>query len=1003
MSGQAQLLPGTLDLLILKAVSLGPLHGYGILLRIGQISAQALLIEQGALYPALFRLVRQGLLRANWGTSDNNRRAKFYELTHCRTQAAAGRNRRMEPPGRGHRVRPGCRTRGIVKLPAYFRSLVANLFQRSRVEDDMEEELRSHVHHRADDLERSGLNRAAAERRARIEFGGRQRFKEEVRDQLSGNFLETLMQDVRYSLRVLRKAPGFTLVAVATLALAIGANGVVFAVLNAVILRPLNVPQAQSLYGVEYGGNRMSPYSYPDYLDLRDRNRSFDGLAAFGIDQAGLDTGGSPARVWVEEVSGNFFDALGIQPYLGRLIHGSDEQGPNSAPYIVLPYAYWQTHFQSDRGVVGRTVQLNKHPFTIVGVTPPGFHGTVLFFSADLFVPIVNHEQVAPSNLLGANVLKKRGSRWIFTVLGHLKTGVTPPQAVADLNSIGAYLDKIDPREHGEMTFRLSRPSLLGDFLGRPARAFVTALMLLAGLILLAACANLGTLFAARAADRSREIALRMALGSSRNRVLRQVFTEAMLISLIGGAAGLAGAILLLRWMSMWQPLPRVPMNLPVSPDGNVYLVALLLSLASGLLFGAVPVRQILRTDPYEIVKSGSISMGRRRVTARDLLLVVQIAICAVLVTASLVAVRGLGRSLQGNFGFEPRNALLVNAGMSMGGYASDQVQAVQKRMLDALRAIPGIASVGLIDKTPLNGDWTGTNVFTDETTDLRPANAAAETFMYSISPEYFRAAHTRLLSGRTFSWHDDNDYPRVAIVNRLFANKVFGSTTKALGRSFKRSDGTRIQVVGIVEDGKYENLTEDPKPAMFLSFLQSPPTSDAWLVIRSNRDAGQLAAAIRSALRVVDPALPLYLQTWNEGMGLVLFPARIATVSLGVLGMLGAMLSITGIFGMAAYSVSKRLKELGIRIAIGAQRKEVLEAALGRAFRLLAVGSVSGLLLGIAASRVLSAIVYQATPRDPLVLGTVVAAMLLLGLVATWIPAQRALSIDPLKLLREE
>ncbi len=500
-----------------------------------------------------------------------------------------------------------------MKLLAYFRSLAAKFLHRSQTEADLNEELRSHIQHRADDLERSGLARAEAERRARIEFGGHERYKEESYEALGGNFIETLMQDMRYSLRVLRKSPGFTLVAVFTLALAIGANAVVFGVLNALILRPLNVPRAESLYGVEYGGNRMSPYSYLDYLDLRDRNRSFDGLAAYGIDQAGLDTGSGPTRVWADDVSGNYFDVLGIQPYLGRVIHGSDEQGPNSAPYIVLTYAYWQTHFQGDRGVVGRVVQLNKHPFTVVGVTPPGFHGTVLFFSPDLFVPIVNHEQVAPSNLLGANVMEKRGSRWILSVIGHLKTGVSRPQAVADLNSIGAYLDKIYPREHGEMMFKLSRPSLFGDFLGRPARAFVTALMLLAGLILLAACANLGTLFAARAADRSREVALRMALGSSRSRVLRQVFTEALLISLAGGAAGLAGSIVLLRWLSAWQPAPRFPFLVAVIPDASVYIVALLLTLASGFLFGAVPVRQILRTDPYEIVKSGSIWMGRRR------------------------------------------------------------------------------------------------------------------------------------------------------------------------------------------------------------------------------------------------------------------------------------------------------------------------------------------------------------------------------------------------------
>ena len=385
-----------------------------------------------------------------------------------------------------------------------------------------------------------------------------------------------------------------------TLALAIGANAVVFSITNAFILRPLNVPNAQSLYALwRQPDNNMSE-SYPDYLDLRDRNHSFDGLVAYNITEAGLDTGQNPSRSWVEEASGNYFDALGLQPYLGHFFHASDEHGPNSAPYIVLTYAYWHTHFQDDRGVVGRRVQVDKHPFTILGVAPPEFHGTLLFFHPDFFVPIVNHEQI------DANDLNARGDRWVFMPMGHLKAGVTPAQAIADLNSIGADLEKSYPKDDGKVTFTLARPSLYGDYVGRPVREFLTGLMLLAGPILLAACANLGSQFAARAADRSREVALRLALGSSRKRILRGLFTEAVLISLVGGAVGLWGSIVLLRGLSVWQPFPRWPVHLSVTPDAHVYGVALLLALASGFLFGAVPVRQVLRTNPYEVVKSGS-------------------------------------------------------------------------------------------------------------------------------------------------------------------------------------------------------------------------------------------------------------------------------------------------------------------------------------------------------------------------------------------------------------
>jgi predicted permease len=346
-----------------------------------------------------------------------------------------------------------------------------------------------------------------------------------------------LRQDVLFSLRLLRKSPGFAITAIVTLALGIGANAVVFSVMNALILHPLNVPDADSLYCVWRPDPNTAALSYPNYLDLRDRNRSFDGLAAYTGSQVGMDTGNDPTRVWIYESSGNYFDALRIQPYLGRFFHGSDEHGPNSAPYIVLSHTYWRNRFQGDREVVGRVVQLNKHPFTILGVAPPEFHGTLVFFSPDLFVPLVNQEQ-----LDGENNLNARNKPWVFMVMGHLKKGVTPVQAVADLNSIGVYLEKSYPKDVAKMTFSLSRPSLYGDFLGRPIRAFMTGLLLLAGLILLAACANLGVLFSARAADRSREVALRLALGSSRNRIVGQLMTEALLISVIGGIVGLLGA-----------------------------------------------------------------------------------------------------------------------------------------------------------------------------------------------------------------------------------------------------------------------------------------------------------------------------------------------------------------------------------------------------------------------------------------------------------------------------
>ena len=876
---------------------------------------------------------------------------------------------------------------------------IADLFTRSRVDREIDLELQSHINMRIDDNLAAGMSAVEARRDALVRFGNPTSTREHVASVDLALRLEGLWFDLRYALRQLRRSPGFAFTAVLTLALAIGANAVVFSVLNSLILRPLNVPQPESLYAIFDHGD--AGQSYPNYLDLRDRNHSFADLAAFNAAEAGLDTGQGPSRAWVYETSGNYFGVLGQEPYLGHFFQPTDERGPNSAPYIVLTYTFWQNHFQGDRGVLGRVVQLNKRPFTIVGVARPGFHGTLLFFNPDFFVPLVNHEQVQ-----GVNVLNKRNKTAIFMTLGHLKAGVTPAQAIADLNSVGAYLEKTYPKDDGKLTVTLGRPNLYGDYIGRPARIFMTGLMMLAGLILLAACANLGSLFAARAADRSREVALRLALGSSRKRILRGLFTEAVLISLAGGAAGLLGSVMLLRALSTWQPFPRWPIHLEVTPDAKVYAVALLLTLVSAFLFGAVPVRQVLGTNPYEVIKSGPTGTlagrGRRRLTLRDVLLVVQIAICGVLVTSSMVAMRGLTHSLHDDFGFALGNRMLLDTDLTMAGYSGDQVPVMQKRMIDVLRAIPGVESVGLADNVPLGDGSFVSNVFADNTADLRPSNALANPYVFKVSSAYFDAAGTPLLSGRAFTLHDDEHTPRVAVVNREFARRLFGSVPQAMGRYYKLPDGSRIQVVGIAEDGKYASLTEDPAPAMFLPILQVP-SAQTYLTVRSNRDPQQLGPAIRSVLRDVDPGLPVEIQTRYNGLDALLFGPRMATITLGVLGVMGAVLSVTGIFGMAAYSVSKRLRELGIRIALGAQKREVLEAALGRPAKLLAFGSAAGLLLGILASRGLGLIVYQATARDPLVLAGVIVAMALLGLVATWIPAYRALSVDPMILLREE
>jgi len=465
----------------------------------------------------------------------------------------------------------------------------------------------------------------------------------------------------------------------------------------------------------------------------------------------------------------------------------------------------------------------------------------------------------------------------------------------------------------------------------------------------------------------------------------------------------MATAIAILRLLSTWRPIPNIPINVPVNPDARTYILALLLAVFSGLLFGLIPVRQMLRTDPWQVIRSGAANVtSARRFTLRDILLGLQIAICAVLVTASLVAVRGLLRSLESSYGVQPQGVMLAKTDLHMAGYTGEQRLQMQKRMLDAAAAIPGVTAAGYADRLPLSIGGGDSDVYSDTTTDYRPTNAAADAQNFQVSPDYFRAAGTRMLAGRTFTMHDEEKTPNVAVVNREFARKLFGSVDKAVGQHFKFWGGQRAEVIGVVEDGKYQTLTEDQQPAMFFSFLQHQ-ASDVWILVRSPRDPQELGTALQRSMRNLDPTLPLEIKTWNREMDSALFAARVATVALGVLGLLGAMLAITGIFGMASYTVSKRLRELGIRIALGANQRKVLGAALGRAFRLLAVGSGAGMILGVLATRVLSSIVYQATPNDPLILGGVVLTMLAVGVLAASIPAQRALAVDPMILLRDE
>jgi predicted permease len=814
--------------------------------------------------------------------------------------------------------------------------------------------------------------------------------------------MHALLQNVRFSLRQLRKSPSFTLTAILTLALGIGANVVVFSVLNALVLRPLNVPHPQNLFQISRKNHGWDTQSYPDYKDYRDRNRTFTGIAAYGFSSAGVSTKPSdgqqstPTQSLGYEVSGNYFDLLGIQPELGRFFHSNDEHGQNSAPFVVLSHGFWHDRLNSDPRAIGSVIYLDKHPFTIVGIAPQSFHGTELLMWPDFWVPMVNEQQ-----LDDWNYLTERGDHHIF-LIGRLKAGVAPQQASDDLNAIARQLAKAYP-EDDILDARLVKPGLMGDGFGGPARSFMVGIMVLALLVLLAACANLASIFAARAADRGRELAIRMAIGAGRWHVLQQLVTESIVVAALGGAVGTFLASFLLQALSHWQPVLQVPIHVVVSPDATVYAVAVLLSLISGVLFGLLPARQIWRIDAAHALKNGSAAFTTfRRLTLRDILLVVQITICTLLVTSSFVALRGMMRSLHASYGFNPQGVTLAEVDMSLAGYTNQRALPLQKRMIEEAAQVPGVLSSGTINRIPLGVSSSDGMVYREDTTDFRDSNSVLDAMSYAISPGYLNAAETHLLAGRDFTWHDDEHSPKVAIVNERFARIMFGNITAALGRHFRLDREHLYEIVGVVEDGRYRTLTEDQRPAMFFALAQVPDNS-AFLVVRAQALRTDIAPALQRIVSGLDSSLPYTIHSWPDSLAFALFPSRAATAALGIMGLLAAMLAVTGIFGMAAYSVSKRMKELGIRIALGAQPMQVLRAALQRPIFLLLGGSIAGLVLGILASGILAHIVYEATPRDPLVLLGVIVTMTLLGLIATWIPARRAQGVDPALLLREE
>jgi predicted permease len=869
--------------------------------------------------------------------------------------------------------------------------------RRKRMMEGLDQDIREHIATETQDNIERGMSPEDSRYAAMRKFGNVTRIKEETREVWTLIWLEQLLQDFRFALRTLRKNPGFALTAVLILALGIAANVIVFGVLQALVLRQLDVPHGDRVMTLQ--PKDAGPFlSYPEMRDVRDGNTVFSAVAGYEVNGFGLEANGVTRPVWGSEVSGQYFEVVGIKAFLGRLLERSDDDHPGASESAVLSWSAWKSDFAADPNIVGTKVRIDKLPYTIVGVTPEGFYGTEKIGQIDIYVPMANE-----ASLDGLNWLDLRTHANVFSIV-LIKEGVTLPQVQAELNAITARIARQYPKDEEGLALKLARPGLVGDFIGGPTRGFLTAVMALAGIVLLAACANLGSLFAARTADRAREIAIRMAVGSSRWRILRQLLVEAVVISIFGGACASVLAWMALTGLANWHPPTRFPLKFLVMPQPSLILIAFLISVLAGVLFGLMPLRQIFKTDPNDAIKNGGIQASAgRRWALRDVLLAAQIALCCVTVTAALVSLRGLGEALTMDLGFNPKNAIRTEFNLSAAAYTSDAAaDHFQRQLLERVSQIPGVEAAGYANTTPLDFDVSMADVFSEQTTDFRPSNSAFDTYFYHVSPGYLAAAGTPLLAGRDVSFTDTQKTPAVAIVNQEFARRLFHSQ-QAVGRYFKNRNGVSIQIVGIMADGKHFTLSEDPKAAVFFPISQKTDTRTA-LIVRTQRDTADIVASIREVVRDLDVAVPISESgPWSDQLALSIFPSQVATVALGLFGAFGLLLSIAGTFGLASYTVSKRLRELSIRVALGAQAKQILAAALGRMLILLGSGSVVGIVLGVAASRLLSAIVYQASAQDPLVIASVVFTTVLTGSLSIVGPVTRVLHVDPANLLREQ
>jgi predicted permease len=809
--------------------------------------------------------------------------------------------------------------------------------------------------------------------------------------------VQTLWQDLRYGVRMLRKNPSVTAMAILTLTLGIGANSTVFSWANATLLDPIPGMAGPSHVVSVAGGTpgQLSTLSYPDYQDLRHGNKVFTGMTGFSIWPMSITAGEKPDRLWGTLVSANYFDVLGVKPLLGRTFVDAEESAAGSAPVAVISYRLWTTRYGSDPRVLGKTIPLNNHSFTIVGVAPAEFQGSFTALRTDIWVPLVMEGQLVP----GGGRLNLRGDGWL-TALGRLRPGVTREQAQASLDTQMSQLAQQFPDSHQSLSHITLFPLWRAPGANNIFSVVMPMLMAVAALLLLLTCANVANLMLVRAVLRIRELALRLSLGASRFRLVRQLLVESVLLSLAGGVSALLLTLWDRRFFMDLAPPSDLPIWVNVHLDRRVFLFTLIVSVLTAVLFGILPALRASSTSPMVALKNDATSVagGRHKARLSSILAVAQVSLSLLLLISASLFVQSFRKAQRFYPGFGPDHVLLAGYDLFPNGYDSTSGPTVHRQLLEKLSAVPGVRSVALADWVPLGFSQQGRSIVPEGYVPKKDEKMSAGTA--TVSPGYFRTMEIPILRGRDFSPQDDAGQP-VVIVNECLAERYWPGEN-ALGHRIKVEGGWK-SIAGIVKDSKYYGLNESRYSFVYLPLYQN---YSPMLTLHVRTAADPLAAfpAIQAAIAQVNGELPLFdVSTLRDRIQAASTVQRVAGPATGVLGFLALLLAAVGIYGVIGYTTQLRTREIGIRVALGAQRSDVLRLILRDGARVTLAGLVLGAGAAFLLMRAMSSILFGVTAVDPLSFVGIPVVLAAVIIVACYLPSRKAMRVDPMVALRHE